>query len=134
MSTGIGRTQRRILDELAAEQELLALTVIELSERLGVSARQIRRAVHSLAQRELVVLTKEHGGWKGQGQYGRMVTRFRWVSDLYDDDYRCESWTELNGMPTGVSLFVWLPENRAKWVDAQRGWQEDARYFGAAFG
>src|ERR1700733_15920571 len=112
MSTGIGRTQRRLLDELAAEQELLALTVIELSERLGVSARQIRRAVHSLAQRELVVLTKEHGGWKGQGQYGRMVTRFRWVSDLYDDDYRCESWTELNGMPTGVSLFVWLPENR----------------------
>ena len=25
--------------------------------------------------------------------------------------------TELNGMPTGVSLFVWLPEERAKWVE-----------------
>ena len=31
--------------------------------------------------------------------------------------------TELNGMPTGVSLFVWLPEERAKWVEmrAQAG-------------
>jgi hypothetical protein len=25
-------------------------------------------------------------------------------------------YTELNGMPTDVSLFVWLPEERAKWV------------------
>ena len=25
--------------------------------------------------------------------------------------------TELNGMPTSVSLFVWLPEERAKWVE-----------------
>ena len=24
---------------------------------------------------------------------------------------------ELNGMPTGVSLFVWLPEERTKWVE-----------------
>jgi hypothetical protein len=25
--------------------------------------------------------------------------------------------TELNGMPTSVSLFVWPPEERAKWVE-----------------
>ena len=30
---------------------------------------------------------------------------------------RDEYYTELNGMPTGVSLFVWLPEERARWVE-----------------
>jgi hypothetical protein len=30
---------------------------------------------------------------------------------------RGEYYTELNGMPTSVSLFVWLPEERAKWVE-----------------
>ena len=36
---------------------------------------------------------------------------------------RDEYYTELNGMPTGVLLFVWLPGERARWVEmrAKRG-------------
>ena len=30
---------------------------------------------------------------------------------------RDEYYTELNGVPTGVSLFLWLPEERARWVE-----------------
>jgi MarR family len=69
MSRGIGKTQRRILDELAANDRA-ALTVIDLAEWIGVSDRQMRRAVHALADRGLVVLTKENGGWAGEGRYG----------------------------------------------------------------
>ena len=60
MSTGIGRAQRRILAELAAASN--ALAVVQLAERLGMSDRQVRRAVHSLADRKLVVLTKKYVG------------------------------------------------------------------------
>jgi predicted transcriptional regulator len=65
---GIGPTEQRILDELAAEPDNQALTVIELAERIDRSDRQIRRAVHALADRGLVVLTKEDGGWAGYGR------------------------------------------------------------------
>jgi hypothetical protein len=34
---------------------------------------------------------------------------------------RGEYYTELNGMPTSVSLFVWLPEERAKPPPALNG-------------
>ncbi|MGB8389759.1 hypothetical protein [Mycobacterium sp.] len=37
---------------------------------------------------------------------------FRWLSKYLK--CRDKYYTELNGMPTGVSLFVWLPEERAK--------------------
>jgi hypothetical protein len=40
---------------------------------------------------------------------------FRWLSKWLK--CRGEYYTELNGMPTSVSLFVWLPEERAKWVE-----------------
>ena len=42
-----------------------------------------------------------------------------------------EYYTELNGMPTGVSLFVWLPEERAKWG---RGAGQADRAIRAMFG
>src|SRR5659263_163054 len=78
MSRGIGKTQRRILDELVANDRA-ALTVINLAEWIGVSDRQIRRAVHALADRGLVVLTKENGGWAGcEGRrYGPFKARHR---------------------------------------------------------
>jgi hypothetical protein len=40
---------------------------------------------------------------------------FSWLSKWLK--CRDEYYTELNGMPTGVSLFVLLPEERAKWVE-----------------
>lgn len=86
-----------------------------------------------------MVLTKEHGGWKGQGEYGKLVSR-RWSSDNdvptaftvkkgepwplpdIEGDYH-HGWTATrdvefirNGMPTGASLFVSLPQNRAKYL------------------
>ena len=40
---------------------------------------------------------------------------FRWLSKWLK--CRGEYYTQLNGMPTGVSLFGWLPQERAKWVE-----------------
>jgi hypothetical protein len=71
---GIGKTQRRILDELAVTEHPW-LSVVELSKLLGVSDRQVRRAVHALADRELVVLTKRGWGWAGEGRYGPLIPR-----------------------------------------------------------
>jgi hypothetical protein len=70
VSRGIGTTQRAILGELA-KQPIEAwpqpIPVVELAQRLGCSDRQIRRAVHSLAERVLVAPTKEpHTGRQGQ--------------------------------------------------------------------
>ena len=41
----------------------------------------------------------------------------------------CEYYAELNGMSTSVSLFVWLPGERAKWVEmgGQAGPREPRR-------
>ena len=144
MSTGIGKTQQRILSELeSVAGQYNALTVMELSERLGCSDRQIRKAVHSLAERDLVVLTKEHGGWKGRGEYGLVKSR-RWLSDSDvptafvvkegepwpgNPDYVAKRDIEFirNGMPTGASLFVWLPENRAKRLESMaEAWGSDS--------
>jgi predicted ArsR family transcriptional regulator len=109
MSRGIGKTQRRILDELAANDRA-ALTVIDLAEWIGVSDRQMRRAVHVLADRGLVVLTKENGGWTGEGRYGPFKAGESRPARRDTEFYHI-------GMPTGVSLFVWLPEERAKWLE-----------------
>ena len=80
MSTDIGKTQRRILDELAATNEL-ALTVTELAGRMGVSDRQVRGAVHALADRGLVVLTKENHGRRGTGENGPRPWQHRLIDD-----------------------------------------------------
>lgn len=136
MSTGIGQTQRRILDALNASENNV-LTVIMLAEKLGLRDNQVRRAVHALAGRELVVLTKEHARWAGVGQYGPLRRRDNGYYD-YDLDagkhlqYGPEvptadvdsRWDELDrrfyrieyvhaGMPTGISLLVWTPEAAA---------------------
>jgi len=134
VSTGIGKTQRRILDALHASENSV-LTVIKLAEKLGLRDNQVRRAVHALADRELVVLTKEHARWAGVGQYGPLRRRDNGYYDL-DTGKQVEygpevptadfdsHWDELDrgwnrveyvhaGMPTGVSLLVWTPEAAA---------------------
>jgi hypothetical protein len=88
MGRGVGKTQQRILDELAGEQEQLGLTVVGLADRLGVSTRQVRTAVHALHHRGLLVLTKEFGDWKGQGEYGTKRSRFRDIDDADGDRTR----------------------------------------------
>lgn len=45
MGTGIGKTQQRILNTLAEEQEALALTVADLAQRIGCF-RQADSASH----------------------------------------------------------------------------------------
>ena len=53
----------------------------------------------------------------------------RWPIPDDEGDYRRVASREVefirNGMPTGVSLFVWLPDRREKWVErrAERGRQ-----------
>lgn len=63
MSRGIGKTQQRILDELAAATDRSAvyncLSVAELADRIGSSDRQIRFVLQSLEQRGLVVITAQ---------------------------------------------------------------------------
>jgi biotin operon repressor len=89
MGKGLGKTQRRILDALAAS-ESAALTVMALAEQLGVSGRQVRRAVHALADRGLVVLTKGNEGWRGVGEYGPRPWEQRVIDDPNGDDTRYE--------------------------------------------
>ena len=103
MSTGIGRTQRRILDELAKSDG--RLTVIELATALGLRDNQIRRAVHALADRELVVLTREHAGWKGVGEYGPLRDRSYAYWD-YATDTRIEYGPEVPTAETTISRWI----------------------------
>ena len=132
MSRGIGKTQRRILEELAATEEE-ALSVVELADRIGVSDRQIRRAVHALADRELVVLTKGWN-WAGGGKYGPLVPREHTaygpdvptalLVKAGDDPVNAKGqpYRDLHadadieyvrgGLPSGVSLLARLPEQR----------------------
>jgi hypothetical protein len=79
MGRGPGTVQRAILAALEADRDNLWLTIPELAERTGRSARQVRTAVRALEARGLVVLTRGATGWKGRGEYGR------WVR-VHDDD------------------------------------------------
>ena len=102
--------------------------------------------MHALADRELVVLVKEPGGWAGVGEYGPLRDRDTgywddesntvvsygpevptahvrtiWCDDFDDDGNPLR--VKLNieqvhaGMPTGIALFVWTPAAAA---DRQR--------------
>jgi biotin operon repressor len=130
VSKGIGKTQQRILDALADEKKYLPLTVPDLAERIGCSERQIRRAVHSLEDRGLVVITRENMRWKGYGEYGRLARKHwpwdedalvvltvkagePWPIQFRGPGWRASSDTEFyyGGVPT-PGLLVWLPEQR----------------------
>ena len=131
MSRGIGKTQQAILDALAADDDP-CLTVAELAERVTVSERQIRRAVRSLEDRRLVVITKRSTGQRGVGEYGRLVPRqtLRYNYGLEVSTAtvvkKGDPWPWLKGyvaardlelvhagMPTNPVLLVWLPD---KWT------------------
>jgi hypothetical protein len=140
MSTGIGKTQRAILDELNSTQDG-HLSVVQLASRLSRSPRQIRRAVHSLADRALVVLTKQGDGWSGAGQYGplrpRGLARYEelpvaetrhtiLVQPNHDGTFAVERIaTEYvhAGTPNGVSLFAWLPQAHRARQELARQWK-----------
>jgi hypothetical protein len=143
MSRGIGKTQQRILDELASIEPpkrdwLLivggSLTVMELAERLGIPDRQVRRAVRALEDRGLVVITRGIS-YHGIGEYGPLVRR-KWMFSIDTKDLPTakvlkagEPWpwrpgyvasrdTELVhiGIPS-PALEVWLPENRVSYLE-----------------
>ena len=97
-----------------------------------------------------VVLTKENGGWAGEGRYGSFKARHRlprsgdkffggtscsgartgpprwWSRPASSGPHRSTTSTDAArgvyhiGMPTGVSLSVWLPAERAKWLEIGR--------------
>jgi hypothetical protein len=49
------------------------MTVPELAQATGRGERQVRAAVRALEGRALVVITREYTGWRGAGEYGRLV-------------------------------------------------------------
>lgn len=131
MSRGLGTTQQAILRTLA-EHEYSALSVAELAERVGRSPRQVRTAVHALARRGAVVITREGIGWHGAGEYGRLArqprggklpvaltvrkgeptpyARYQGYGAWRDTEY------VRNGMPA-YGLLVWLAERRQQWEE-----------------
>ena len=85
---GLGTTQRNILGELMKlpiESWPRGIPVVDLAERLGCSDRQIRRAVHSLAERGLVVLVKEpRPGRQGLSLMVWNATTYEWWMNFTD--------------------------------------------------
>jgi hypothetical protein len=80
MSRGPGTAQRAILAALAdAVRDYM--TVPELAQATGRGERQVRAAVRALEGRALVVITREYTGWRGTGEYGRLVALPHWNPD-----------------------------------------------------
>jgi hypothetical protein len=159
MGTGLGKTQQRILDALAGEQENVALTIKDLAQRVGVSDRQMRAAVRALERRGLVVITKEFIGWTGVGEYGSRFPAWQFVEHPRGEWVRSRDnptgpmrhtrmvadpddprWVrgfnkpvgarEPQGMPR-AGLLVWLAEKRASWLERDI---ERSRELAKAFG
>jgi hypothetical protein len=131
MSKGIGTAQREILAALR-DSEARCMAISGLAAITGRSARHVRTAVASLERREMVVTTRGSVGWKGEGEYGRLVRTHRWDGQtlpvakvvrkgeqMPHSTYGRRSvapWdVELGrqGMPVFGTL-VWLPERRAE--------------------
>ena len=123
MSRGLGAAQRAILQALRDDEEY-ALTTAELAGRLRRSQRQIRRAVHALETRGLVIITSGFTRWRGAGEYGREVERRGFHRDVpatrtirrpgWDGTQLERDWV-LAGMPT-YGLWVWLPERHQQFA------------------
>ena len=138
MGHGLGPAQRAMLEALH-ESEWLALTTAHLAGRLKLSERRTRAVARSLEARRLVVITREHTGWRGAGEYGRLVPRYSWdrgdvpaalvlkagetwpLRRAFHSEVDLETWEAKhdiefirNGVPTS-GLLVWLPENRRQW-------------------
>jgi hypothetical protein len=133
MSRGLGTAQRGILGALAdAVRDYM--TVPELAQATGRSERQVRAAVRALEGRALVVVTRGCTGWRGTGEYGRLVElphfslepvltvregerhpdRPAWVAARDVEFGRA-------GMPT-YGLLVWLPERHEASEARHRAW------------
>jgi hypothetical protein len=72
MGHGLGPAQKRMLEVLEGPG---ALSIAELAEIVGLTMRRCREIAHSLADRKLVVIRREHLGWKGIGEYGILAER-----------------------------------------------------------
>jgi hypothetical protein len=135
MSRGLGDTQRALLSELAASEDL-ALTTAELAMVVHRGPRQVRTAVESLVRRGLVVTTLGGIDWKGEGEYGSLtyghnrddVDMGPPAGIIRKGEHLLHS-TRLaredipywhQGMPT-FGLYVWLPVNRARHLNAAVG-------------
>jgi hypothetical protein len=135
MSRGLGDTQRALLSELAASEDL-ALTTAELAMLVHRGPRQVRTAVESLVRRGLVVTTLGGIDWKGEGEYGSLtyghnrddVDMGPPAGIIRKGEHLLHS-TRLaregipywhQGMPT-FGLYVWLPVNRARHL--MRRWE-----------
>jgi hypothetical protein len=135
-----------------ATSEWLALTVPDLAAKLKLTERRARAVARSLEARGLVIISKEHLRWRGEGEYGHLAQRIfavnkdaptallvkkgeRWPyrrACRYEVDFR--TWmakrdTEFvkSGVPT-FGLLVWLPENRRRW--RARKIEQTTRMFG----
>jgi hypothetical protein len=123
MSRGLGAAQRAILQALRDDEEY-ALTTPELAGRLRRSQRQIRRAVHALEARGLVIITSGFTRWRGAGEYGHKVKRRDFHGDVpatrtisrpgWHGTQLERDWVRA-GMPT-YGLWVWLPERHQQFA------------------
>lgn len=132
--------QRAILAALA-DAEGDYLTMPELAQATGRSDRQVRTAVRSLEGRALVVITREYTGWRGAGEYGRLVALPHWNPDQPELEpvltvHAGERWPYTRrgvaardvefgraGMPT-YGLLVFLPERHEAREARHRAWRE----------
>ena len=108
---GLGTTQRAIMGELAKlpiEAWPRGIPVVVLAERLGCSDRQIRRAVHSLEARGLVVVVR--GARPGRQGLSLIV----WRATTY------ESWQNFINAPRCLELGQQTERDRREWL-GQRG-------------
>jgi hypothetical protein len=100
VSRGIGRTQQAILDRIDASG-YGRLSVTDLARMLDLDERQVRRAVYSLADRELVTVKAETvklsgGRWAPKKLYVQRagaLALYRAVKQHVDDNF-----------PKGVSV------------------------------
>jgi MarR family len=144
MSRGLGTAQRAILAALREDDDY-ALSVTELAGKLGRSQRQVRAAVRALEARKLVVITRDHIGWRGAGEYGRLRRSYGSADgDLPRVKVRAgEPWPIPSrrpgefvaskdvefvraGMPT-FGLLVWLSEDRERWEAELADFREQFR-------
>ena len=144
MSRGLGKTQRAIL---AALPDSGSMTVAALARQLGAPQRQIRAAVHALADRELVMLDLWSSGERaGVGEYGPLVQRIdgywnpdnkgparlpygpdvptaevrkRWVNDCDDDGNLIRTQISIEYVHAG------MPTGRSLFVWSLAAWQAD---------
>jgi hypothetical protein len=134
MGHGLGPAQRAMLEELDPEH---GLTVPDLAGRLKLSERRARAVARSREARGLVVIAMRQTGWRGEGEYGRLVQRSpynqgdlptamvvkagerfprrrAWKCDVDMETREAKHDIEFvrNGVPT-AGLYVWLPREPA---------------------